>query len=562
MKMKKSIHRLLIYLFLIVLSSMLNVQAQTIRILAIGNSFSEDAVEQYLYELGDTEGINFIIGNMYIGGCTLEKHWNNADNNIASYSYRKVVNGVKTSQANTTLEYAIKDEPWDYISFQQASPNSGQYATYLPYLTELLAYVKGKTTNPKVAYILHQTWAYAQTSTHTGFANYGNSQQTMYDAIIDATHRIKENVQDISIIIPSGSAIQNGRTSGVGDNFCRDGYHLDYKIGRYTAACTWFEKITGISAIGNVATPTGLDDFRIRVAQTAAHFAVLNPEEVTLMTDFIESTDNNTILHYPINISFGSAVSSSSWNSLTNAQNSIISGLKDLEGNDTGIMIEVDDAFGGINTNGPTSTSTVLNMPSEVSSSSFYGNALPFNNKTETTGGFLLSRLNKEYIYSFTMFSSRIASDNRETYFTVDGANEKTVTVNSSGNINVVDIREIQPTSQGTISLRFGAGNNNNQANKFFYVNALQIKGTKLEQNSIDEDVQLSLKFHPSLVTDVAYIQSSSFVQDAVVYNLQGYRILSLGRIEPGNNVFDLSSLQKGIYILKVQKTNVLFLKS
>ena len=38
-----------------------------IRILAIGNSFSQDAVEQYLYELFDAAGIKVIIGNMYIG---------------------------------------------------------------------------------------------------------------------------------------------------------------------------------------------------------------------------------------------------------------------------------------------------------------------------------------------------------------------------------------------------------------------------------------------------------------------------------------------------------------
>ncbi|MDR1582805.1 MAG: DUF4886 domain-containing protein, partial [Prevotellaceae bacterium] len=94
--------------------TLLNAQA-TIRILAIGNSFSVDAVEQYLYELGTDEGIDLIIGNMHIGGCSLERHLNNANNNTADYAYRKIVNGVKTSLKNTTLEYAIADEPWDYI---------------------------------------------------------------------------------------------------------------------------------------------------------------------------------------------------------------------------------------------------------------------------------------------------------------------------------------------------------------------------------------------------------------------------------------------------------------
>ena len=37
-----------------------------VRILAIGNSFSQDAVEQYLYELFDAAGTKVVIGNMYI----------------------------------------------------------------------------------------------------------------------------------------------------------------------------------------------------------------------------------------------------------------------------------------------------------------------------------------------------------------------------------------------------------------------------------------------------------------------------------------------------------------
>ena len=37
---------------------------------AIGNSFSQDAVEQYLHELAEAEGISTIIGNMFIGCST------------------------------------------------------------------------------------------------------------------------------------------------------------------------------------------------------------------------------------------------------------------------------------------------------------------------------------------------------------------------------------------------------------------------------------------------------------------------------------------------------------
>lgn len=266
--------------------------AETIKILAIGNSFSEDAVENYLYELGQADNVTFIIGNMYIGGCSLETHWNNANNNSAAYEYRKIVNGVKSNTASTKLETAIADEDWDYITFQQVSQNSGMYNTYFPYLTNLLAYVKTKATNPNVKYALHMTWAYQQNSTHSGFANYNKDQMTMYNGILDAVSR-SATAENISIIIPSGTAIQNARTSFIGDNLCRDGYHLDYNIGRYTAACTWYEKITGKSVLSNTYAPSSLSARNTEVARKAAHSAVQDPLKVTDVVVELEQPTGN-----------------------------------------------------------------------------------------------------------------------------------------------------------------------------------------------------------------------------------------------------------------------------
>ena len=53
-------------------------QTPTVRILAVGNSFSEDAIDQYFHELCEAAGKRVIIGNLYIGGCSLERHLLNA----------------------------------------------------------------------------------------------------------------------------------------------------------------------------------------------------------------------------------------------------------------------------------------------------------------------------------------------------------------------------------------------------------------------------------------------------------------------------------------------------
>lgn len=257
----------------------------TVRLLAIGNSFSEDAVEQYLYELAKAEGVELIIGNMYIGGCTIATHVANTRNDAPAYQYRKIVDGVKTNRAGVKLSEALTDEAWDFVSLQQASPNSGQYNTYAAGLPVLVEYVKSTLRGNGYKLVLHQTWAYAQNSTHSGFANYGNDQMTMYHAIVDAISKAVDLV-DIGTIIPSGTAIQNGRTTYVGDNFTRDGYHLN-DMGRYTAACTWMETLTGKNMAGNNWYPSSsLTQAQAELAKHAAHYAVANPEEITDMIAF------------------------------------------------------------------------------------------------------------------------------------------------------------------------------------------------------------------------------------------------------------------------------------
>ena len=110
-----------------------------------------------------------------------------------------------------SLEAVLADEDWDYVSLQQASPFSGMYETYEASLPELIEYVKARLPK-KTKLMLHQTWAYASTSKHSGFKNYNCNQLTMYQAIANAVKKAAK-ANKIKIVIPSGTAIQNARTS-------------------------------------------------------------------------------------------------------------------------------------------------------------------------------------------------------------------------------------------------------------------------------------------------------------------------------------------------------------
>ena len=250
----------------------------TLRILSIGNSFSVDAVEQNLYEIAADAGAVYIIGNMYIGGCSLERHAYNAESGAAAYSYRKVgADGVRTVRDHTALPYALADEKWDVVSFQQSSPLSGNPYSYEPWLTRLIAYVKARVPSAS-RYLFHQTWAYAKDALNPNFPNYGCDQAVMYASIMEASRWAAES--HALEIVPCGTAIQNYRATWYRDNATRDGYHLNL-VGRYTAAATWYCVLSGKDVRGNAYRPEHLTEGQVKAAQAAAAAAAESPYEVT-----------------------------------------------------------------------------------------------------------------------------------------------------------------------------------------------------------------------------------------------------------------------------------------
>lgn len=252
----------------------------TLRILAIGNSFSEDAVENNLWELLDAAGIPAIVANMYIGGCTLERHYNNSVSDAGAYRYRKIVGGKTTEKQGVKLSEALEDEPWTHVSFQQASGLSGLYATYRPYLDELIDYVSDLVPDG-ATFMFQQTWAYSKDASHPEFPVYGKDQMNMYVRIMNAVSEAMAEHPRLTLLIPSGTAIQNARTSVMGDVFNRDGYHLEYNYGRYTAACTWFAAITGLRASDNPWKPESVDEGTAAICRRAADLATDEPYKVS-----------------------------------------------------------------------------------------------------------------------------------------------------------------------------------------------------------------------------------------------------------------------------------------
>lgn len=215
-----------------------------IRVLSLGNSFSQDA-HFYLPQMARDKGYRMEFVNLFIGGCDLHKHWDLANHNLNDYLLEE--NAVSTGRY-VSFQEMLELHPWEVITFQQASHFSGMPQTYLPYLERLAELAR--QARPYAQIYFHQTWAYEIGSNHWGFAHYNNDQDEMHRRICDATEMSAKLLD--APVIPVGDIIQAIRQnvsefnySTTARSLCRDGFHLSMDYGRFAAAATWFRTLTG-----------------------------------------------------------------------------------------------------------------------------------------------------------------------------------------------------------------------------------------------------------------------------------------------------------------------------
>jgi len=252
-----------------------------IRVLCIGNSFSWDAVEQELVPLCAESGVEVEIHNLYYGGCSLEQHARFLLKDTAAYSHRvctpnplttNPLTQIRVIKDTVSLRQALQDGTYDYISLQQASHDSGIRDSYEPWLSLLIDTVRAYQPRAQLCWL--QTWAYSQDATHPAFPRYHNSQSEMWDSIQSCTKYVQEITTNPLTLIPCGLAIQLARATRLGDTLCRDGYHLNYTYGRYTASCVWYEILTGRDVRRNRYKNPQMTPQQRRLTQKSAHQAV------------------------------------------------------------------------------------------------------------------------------------------------------------------------------------------------------------------------------------------------------------------------------------------------
>ena len=304
-----------------VLSTSAERKAQPLRVLAITSSFGKNTTE-LLYEILTAEGYEDVtVARLYSSGGTLKEHAENAENDNGYYQYTVLnkeyyeKNNGKwevlaedykvTKEPGYKISDALTEENWDIIFVQQSAAHSPQLNTYSNYIDRLMAALAVQNPNhANTKYIWNMTWAYQSDHVDDVFSRYNYDQMTMYQSCVKAVQQKVVHRTDFDAIIPSGTAIQNARTSYIGDTLTTDGRHAN-GLGRAIAGYTLYATITGqpldeiqLTAIENTDPTYDIDRIDLTVGEKAiikesVNNALATPFQVTESTITTDPTPAN-----------------------------------------------------------------------------------------------------------------------------------------------------------------------------------------------------------------------------------------------------------------------------
>jgi hypothetical protein len=279
-----------------------NPKGKTVRLLTVGNSFSQNATK-YLDKIAEADGNTLIHHRCVIGGSGPEQHLAKAAANEKDPNDKAGLYGTGKS-----LKEELAAEKWDVITIQQASIRSHDLASYRPAMKELHDLIKKHAPNSEV--VIHQTWAYRSDDPRfmgAGKSGEPKTQKEMYDGLSSAYRTV---AKELGIRrIPVGDAFFAADTDPkwgykpdpkfdpksakppmlpdqthslhVGYRWDKaddkavktDGHHAS-AAGEYLGGLVFYEFLFATSSVGNTFRPAGTDAAYARFLQETAHKAV------------------------------------------------------------------------------------------------------------------------------------------------------------------------------------------------------------------------------------------------------------------------------------------------
>lgn len=251
--------------------SVFNCQDDTIRILSIGNSASQDAFSYVPYLFHSITRKTIKVGILYYPYANLKTHWDLKNKNECTYYYCNNSGEPWNSTKKTNIIETLNSEDWDIITFQHTAKDALNDNTYHPYLENLVQLVR---ENSKPNIVLGWFLSPAYPNGYSYLRKEGINSDELYNNVIKGNLNNIETL-DFSFIIPAATATQNARHTELGTlgnygQLCFDGLHLQEglpcQIEAYTicqSLINWYGIDAKITSDNTLVTDKWLSDKNI-----------------------------------------------------------------------------------------------------------------------------------------------------------------------------------------------------------------------------------------------------------------------------------------------------------
>ena len=251
------------------------------RILAVGNSFAQDTftwLPLVAEHLGEQE---IRVARLFQGGCSINMHVQNLTQDLPIYTYATWNGKAWEKQKNFKGADAIAAGPWDYVLIQHGTKDGSRYSKPESYekLPALIAKIKALAPDAKI--VFNMTWVGEANKPKSEMPEYADRLDDLYRDITALTRDLVQPMEGIDKVCTTGTAIENLRQIYPG-KLCRDGYHLSYDLGRFTAAVAFYHALTGKPIRKLKWQPAGVTASVRRKAIKAAEAAAAEPYRVSM----------------------------------------------------------------------------------------------------------------------------------------------------------------------------------------------------------------------------------------------------------------------------------------
>ena len=245
------------------------------KILFISNSFGVDST-RYLYGISRAAGKDVKVVTLYIGGCSLYRHYRNMLSEKPAYEL--YINGMQTGFFVSLKEALLSDE-WDIVATQQSSPKSGERDAYHPYAEELAAYIRKMA--PRAKLWLQMTWSFDEGHERFKLTSHANRAEMI--PAIRACYTEAAECMKVDFMMPALDAMTK-LYDAIGADTYRDGFHCSKGVARYMLGCMWFMAAFGKDIEGNSYRDLDVEESeeRVLMAQRFAKDALLEKTNLEL----------------------------------------------------------------------------------------------------------------------------------------------------------------------------------------------------------------------------------------------------------------------------------------